>query len=386
VRNLAARLNRIIIRPSTTVATVRLQRCQARRTRLGRRLSTITLLHPVEQRALPADAHHFAEQFSGEEYSLVFAFRLSSATWIESLGPVASSIPRIVDFDDIESVSYARKLNLEPRPMSLWRWRERAFCRRLARLERGMLKRWMAVLVCSSVDQARFRTRAPAIVHVVPNTVTVSSSPLPPSQREGFDVLFVGTLDYFPNADGLAWFLKDAWPRVRAACADARLNVVGQNPPPAIQAFDGRDGIVVHGRVEDVRPFYADAHVAIAPILSGGGTRIKILEAFAHARAVVATTVGCEGIPAASGRHLVVADTPADFARALIDLAHDGHQRNTLGTNGFMLAKEHCERDAVQADFAAWVESLLSGRLRSDGASAHGTSVNRIEGKAERAL
>jgi glycosyltransferase involved in cell wall biosynthesis len=373
--NPAARLNRIIVRPSTTVGTIRLQRCQSRRTRFGRLFSMITLLPDLEHRAHPADARYFAEQFSGEGYSLVFAFRLPSATWIESLGPFASSLPKIVDFDDIESLAYARRLNLEPRPMSVWRWRERAFCHRLARLERGILKRWTAVLVCSSVDQARLGTRTPAIVHIVPNTVTVLSSPPPPSQREGFEVLFVGTLDYEPNAVGLVWFLKDGWPHVRAASPGARLNVVGRNPPSAIWAHHGCEGIVVHGRVEDLAPFYIDAHVAIAPILSGGGTRIKILEAFAHARAVVATTAGCEGIPAASGHHLVVANTPADFARSLIDLAHDAHQRNTLGINGFMLANEHCERAAVQANFAAWVELLLGGYLRADRASAHGTSV-----------
>ena len=224
-----------------------------------------------------------------------------------------------------------------------------------------MLKRWTAVLVCSSVDRARLATRARAVVHIVPNTVIVPASPLPPSQRDGFEVLFVGTLDYEPNAVGLIWFLKDGWPRVRAARPDARLNVVGRNPPPAIRAHDGRDGIVVHGRVEDLTPFYLDTHVAVAPILSGGGTRIKILEAFAHARAVVATTIGCEGIPAVSGQHLVVADTPADFARALIDLASDAPQRNTLGRNAFSLAKENFERAAVQIDLAVWVGRLLAG-------------------------
>ena len=373
VLNPSARLNRIIIRPSVTVGTIRLQRCQSRRTRLARLLSTITLLPHLEHRARPADARYFADQFSGEGYCLAFAFRLPSATWLESLGPFAQSLPTIVDFDDVESLAYARRLDLVPSPMSLWRWRERAFCHRLARLERGMLKRWTAVLVCSSFDQARLVSGARAVVHIVPNTVTVMPSPLSPSQRDGFNVLFVGTLDYEPNAFGLLWFLKDGWQRVRVACPEARLNVVGRNPPSAIRDHDGRAGIVVHGRVEDLTPFYTDAHVAIAPILSGGGTRLKILETFAHARAVVATTVGCEGIPAAPGHHLVVADTTADFARALIDLAHDAHQRNALGMNGFTLVKEHFERTTVEANFAAWVELLLDGYLRTARGSAQGS-------------
>jgi len=375
VLNPAARLNRIIVRPSVTVGTIRLQRCQARRTRLGRRLGTLTLLPDLEHRARSSDARRFAEQFSGGGYALVFAFRLPSATWIESLGPFAPSLPRIVDFDDIESLAYARRLNLAPSPMSPWRWRERAFCHRLARLERAMLKRWTAVLVCSRVDLARLGTRTRAVVHVVPNAVTVLPLPLPPSPRDGFEVLFVGTLDYEPNAVGLIWFLKDGWPRVRAACPRARLNVVGRNPPSAISAHDGRDGIVVHGRVDDLTPLYLDAHVAIAPLLSGGGTRIKILEALAHARATVSTTLGCEGIPVAFGHHLRVADTPADFAGALIDLARDPHQRNALGMNGFILVKEQYERATVQANFAAWVEWLCSSHLRTDDVSAQDPSA-----------
>lgn len=368
--NPAARLNRIIIRPSVTVGTIRLRRCQSRRTRLGRSLGTLALLPDLEHRACPDDAHRFAEQFNGVDYSLIFAFRLPSATWIDSLGPLSSSLPRIVDFDDVESLAYARRLNLVPSPMSLWRWRERAFCRRLARLERRMLKRWSSVLVCSSVDQARLGTGARAIVHIVPNVVTVPAAPLPPSPRDRFEVLFVGTLDYEPNAVGLLWLLKDGWPRVRAARPGARLHVVGRNPPPAIRAYHGREGIDVHGRVEDLTPFYVDAHVTIAPILSGGGTRIKILEAFAHARAVVATTLGCEGIPAASGHHLLLADTPSDFADALIDLARDVDRRNTLALNGFTLAREYCERAAVQDGLAAWIESLLGRSSRAGRASA----------------
>lgn len=355
-------LHDVILRPSVTVGALRLRRIRSMRSRLAQRLGSVVLLPPVEQRACADTALYYREQFNRAQYDLIFAFRLPSATWIDSLGEVLPGTPRVVDFDDIESLAYSRRLAVTPAPTRLWRLRENIFCAQTRWLERRMLGRWTAVLVCSDVDRDRLAARARAIVRVVPNAIAVPP-PAPPLVNDKCHVLFVGTLDYEPNAIGLMWFLEHVWPRVlRASVQVPRLDIVGANPPETVQTFDGRDGIKVHGRVERLEPYYARADVAIAPILTGGGTRIKILEAFAQHRPVVSTTIGCEGIPARDGEHLLIADAPATFADALLSMAREPGLRARLADAAYALVRQRFERQTIQDELAQWLQTLLVER------------------------
>lgn len=353
-------IHEVMLRPSVTIGALRLRRVRAMRSRLAQRVAALWLLPTVEQRACADYARSYCRQFNRTGYDLIFAFRLPSATWIDSLGMVLPGTPRVVDFDDIESLAYARRLAVVPPATYLWRWREAAFCAQIRRLERRILARWTGVLVCSEVDRDRLARRAHAVVRVVPNAIPVPP-PIPMSAHDGFNVLFVGTLDYEPNALGLTWFLEHIWPHVRRdATLPSRLDIVGPNPPENVQAFDGWHGIRVHGRVEALEPYYERADVAVAPILTGGGTRIKILEAFALHRPVVSTTIGCEGIPARNGEHLLIEDAPGAFASALLELGRRPELRARLAAAAYMLARERFERTTVQADLTGWLASLLT--------------------------
>jgi glycosyltransferase involved in cell wall biosynthesis len=161
-------------------------------------------------------------------------------------------------------------------------------------------------------------------VVVVPNAVDVERYRPRPGDPppDGRTLLFFGALDYWPNVDGLLFFLDAIWPRLAASHPAARVRIVGRRPPPALLARRG-PRVEIAGFVEDLRPSLASAAAVVVPLRLGGGTRLKILEAMAMARPVVSTVRGAEGIDAAPGRELLLADDPEGFAAALRRLLDD---------------------------------------------------------------
>ncbi len=159
----------------------------------------------------------------------------------------------------------------------------------------------------------------------------------PPS--DGCTVMFFGALNYFPNQDGLLYFLREVWSLIEKSNPKARLKIVGQHPTPEILAHQG-PRVEVAGKVDDLRPHLASAAVSIAPLRIGGGTRFKILEAMAMAKPVVSTSLGAEGIDAEPGRHLLLGDDAASFAAAVSRVLGDPQLGSRLGREGRALVEE----------------------------------------------
>jgi glycosyltransferase involved in cell wall biosynthesis len=138
-------------------------------------------------------------------------------------------------------------------------------------------------------------------------------------------------MDFRPNVDAVQWFAQEILPLIRREAPGTRLWVVGKDPHPRLEALKEGHGVVITGWVEDVRPYIAGASVYVVPLRMGGGTRLKVLEAMAMGKAMVSTTVGAEGFDVVSGRELVLADTPAGFAAAVVDLLGDRARREEMG-------------------------------------------------------
>ncbi len=142
---------------------------------------------------------------------------------------------------------------------------------------------------------------------------------------------FLGSMDWMPNIEGIRWFVREAYPAVKRTVGDVRLRIIGRRPGPEIRALAQDDpSIEVTGTVDDVRPWLRDASAMIVPLLSGGGTRIKILEAMAFGTPVLSTTVGAEGLPFLNGKHLLLADEPGAFAARSIDLIRSPELRQRI--------------------------------------------------------
>ena len=193
---------------------------------------------------------------------------------------------------------------------------------------------------------------------VVPNGVDLIEF-APEETPTGSDIVFVGA-DFYPNNDAIRFYADEVFPVVRRSYPGARLVVVGG----AANALRDRtrEGVELLGVVENVREHVARAAVVIAPLRVGGGTRLKILEAMAMARPVVATRIGAEGIDARAGRDILIADDPRDLARETLRVLADAELARAIGSAGRELVQRRYDWDVLSADLRRFARALLAPR------------------------
>lgn len=253
-----------------------------------------------------------------EAIDAVHAYRLRSA-------PYALQAPvrlRVLDYTDALTRYFGARL-AEPHPW--WkRWYLRRETRRIRDYEVGASRRFDACLISSPGDRNVLRNEGAAdTLTVVSNGVDtgrMQPGPLAAEPR----LLFVGNMEYPPNAAGLQAFCRDAWPRIRTQLPSARLTVVGR-PPRLEGAARARlyPGAEFAGLVPETAEYYRRARVAICPLQVAAGRQFKVIEAFAAGTPVAATTVVAENLGAQSGRHLLAGDDPDTFARQVVRLCTD---------------------------------------------------------------
>ena len=205
------------------------------------------------------------------------------------------------------------------------------FASAYARLERRWIPKFDAVLVASDADRARVDHPS---VHVFPNALPEIARP---DVTESDSIVFSGNLEYHPNVEAVRWFRNEIWPRISRDSRQDRLShwrLIGRNPEAVRSIVAGDERIELIGPVDDAVTEIARSKIAIVPLLSGSGTRFKILEAWAAARPVVSTSLGAEGLNARAGEHLLIADTAQEFAAAIVRLLEDDALRRKLGEAG----------------------------------------------------
>ena len=235
---------------------------------------------------------------------------------------------RVLDLHNVESAlmrSYARSAH---GPSALVAHAEATA---LSAMERKAARSFDTVLVVSEKERDRLAPGFSELL-VCPNGRDPDPScPLPPAPTP--TAAFVATLGWAPNVDAALWFAREVWPEVLRRLPAARLLLVGRDPAPSVRAL-ASSSVEVSGTVSDVLPYLAQARVAVAPLRSGGGTRLKILEALDAGRPVVATSVAVDGLEDLIGRGVVVADDAAGMADALTSLLDDPDAAGALGQAG----------------------------------------------------
>jgi len=245
----------------------------------------------------------------------------------------------IIDQHNIEHEILQRTYEQERASLRKWyNWQE---CQLLKQTEIARCRNADLTLVTSQREQRALQRILPEqMIEVVPNGVDLDALEQPDGKQESpHQIVFIGTMDYYPNVQATLFFARQCWPRVRARVPDATWQIVGGDPPPEIQKLAYLPGVTVTGRVPDVRPYLAASALAIAPLQIGGGTRLKILEALAMRKAIVSTSLGCEGLAIEPGKHLLVADQPAAFVEAVVTLMRHPEQRAALGSAGRSLVE-----------------------------------------------
>jgi glycosyltransferase involved in cell wall biosynthesis len=268
--------------------------------------------------------------------------------------PNSAAPRRHLDLDDVESIARGRLAALHRLNGHVAMARvEEAAARRSAAIEAAVLRDFDRLYVCSEEDREALRRGSDTPVCVLPNALPVPG-PLPPKRGGGpFTFLFVGTLGYYPNEDAILHFCAEVLPLIRRSAPRAvEVAIVGAGAAPAVQHLAGLPDVRLIGAVPDVAPWYGQADAVVVPIRAGGGTRIKVLEAFSYRRPVVSTSLGIEGIAARAEEQVLLGDTPAAFAQQCLRLMSDPRLVEGITQHAYALFLQSYTIEAVARGLA----------------------------------
>jgi len=272
-----------------------------------------------------------ASLLTGRNYDVAVIEHFWCAPYVAQIRTHAKRV--ILDLHNIESRWHE---SLAAHSTSARAFALRRFAAASHRLEQKWLRCFDAILVPSTQEADWVRKISPVEVMVYPNSLPI----IPPPQREEREeIVFSGNLEYLPNIEAIHFFHDRIWPALRRR-PQLKWRIIGKNPGALRDFLRGDPNIELTGPVENAVAELACAQVAVVPVLSGSGTRVKILEAWAAGTAVVSTRTGAEGLSSRPGEHLLLADAPEDFARAVTTLLDSESERGRIGAAGRQLYEQ----------------------------------------------
>jgi glycosyltransferase involved in cell wall biosynthesis len=319
----------------------------------------------------PSDVRRELRRFvadAPEPYDLVWSFGPAPSY---TLGRALRVVPLVIDLADVQWALIDQSLRArraDGPPRSLAELRRRVRLRvdrdRWQRFERFESGRANFVTVCSDEDRE---------LHGIPGAVVVPNGYQQPALRCGRDtvgappvIVFPGQMTYRPNFDGATWLVDDVLPRLRARIPDVSVRIVGRSGAE-LDPLRGREGVEVVGYVDRIEDELARADVIAVPLRQGSGTRIKIIEAWAHRIPVVSTTIGAEGLGATDGVELLLADDASLFAAALERALTDRSRRASMVAAGEARFAAEYDWDVIGVPFARRVAETVEESHRFDG-------------------
>jgi len=318
----------------SSIATVPLGSRSATR----RALSVLCSAKPDMALRLPSPqfANQLRIRVMRERFDFVQVEAIEMAQYGLAVKKMSLPSPPVVIFDDInaEYLLQRRAFETDVKHPRLWlgafysllQWQK------LRHYEAKACRRMDRVVVVSQADRKALQRLLPDLEStVVPNGVdTGYYLPVDTEKESDSTLVFTGKMNFRPNVDAVIWFTQKVWPLIQSEFPEARFRVVGRNPHPRLKPLRELPGITLTGYVEDIRPHIAEAGVYVVPLRVGGGTRLKVLEAMSMGKAIVSTSLGCEGIDITPGQELLIADEPLYFAKEVVSLMRDHRRRREL--------------------------------------------------------
>jgi polysaccharide biosynthesis protein PslH len=268
--------------------------------------------------------------------------------------------PAALNHHNIESHMLLRRSEKEPNALKSIYYSQEG--RRLARYEKTVSRDFDLHLVCSELDGERLEETVGSVrLKVIPNGVDLDYFEPPPAgtSQQPDSMIFVGRLAWYPNASAMRFFVRDVWPKVGARRPRAELRIIGRDPPSDLVEAAARDHrIKVHGFVDDIRPTVADSMVYVCPISDGGGTKLKMIDAMAMGKAIVAHPIAAEGLGLSDGENVLLTEDPGEMADMCIRLFDDEGLRIRLGQAARSRAEESFGFDAIGTALARTYAAL----------------------------
>ena len=253
---------------------------------------------------------------------------------------LAPDMPSLLVHHNVESVYILRRGKSEKNPLAqLYLFLQGI---KIRAYERKMMPLFDMNIAVSDLDMLNFQERIPnGKIRVITNG-TDPEYFKPTSDIEESALIFTGGLTWYPNRDAMHYFCERVFPLIKKSTENIRLDIIGRSPSEDLLKYAAADeSIKIHGYVDDIRSYVARAAVYIVPIRVGGGTRLKILDAFAAGKAVVSTSIGCEGLHVEDGKNILLADSDQEFADKVLRLLKDKKLRGDLGSNARQLIQDY---------------------------------------------
>ena len=274
----------------------------------------------------------------------------------------ARNSPKVIcDWHNVESELMQRYSEREKNPL------RRAYAHRTARkmgeFERRAMTEFDAHVAVSERDAQQLRRVNPnARIFVIENGVDVAHYSGRQAEIARTRILFVGSMDYHANCDAVVDFAREVWPLVRESRPELVFTIVGRDPSPAVRELASLPGVEVTGTVDDVRPFYREAVAALVPLKTGGGSRLKILEAMAASVPVISTRLGAEGIDVKDRENVLLAETANEFHDAITEIIDNHELREKLLATGRALVRERYDWSTLGANLSQVHAGLITRR------------------------
>ena len=308
----------------------------------------------VARYALPAYRQKFRELIATEDFDLVHYEMFHTAQFRTD-----TDLPGVLSQQNVDSAIWRRLCDETTNPFYKFAYWTQQLT--FQRYERVLSPMFDAVTCTSDIDAAVFQqhTARKTTIEIIPNGVDVTHYQPDFTSESPAHLIYIGSMDWYPNEDAVAFFTDEVLPKIQEKVPDVQFSIVGGNPSARVQRLAEREGVVVTGRVPEIKPYFAEATVFVVPLRIGSGTRLKILEALAMGKAIVSTSVGAEGLDLKDGEEIFIADEPIAFADAVTRLLTDPTLRRRIGENGRARVEQDYDWRSIGEKLHTLYESLI---------------------------
>lgn len=291
-----------------------------------------------------------------EQYDLIHCDTLSLVPYVKDLNNTKLSL----DHHNVESHMLLRRAGLEKNIIKkFYFWQEGL---KVARIEKEACPKFDTNLTCSELDAIRFKELCPeALFTEIPNGVDIDMFTPAKGEQEPHTFIFIGTLDWYPNTRAVRFLAYELWPVLKSTFPNAKINVIGSGAPSDLLNFGNKEpDFNMLGYVDNLTPYLDSAFAYLCPIDDGGGTKLKLLDAFSSGKAVVAHEVACEGLKVTDGEQCLLANNVEEYIKQITKLNDDEQYRKALESRARKHVEQHFAFSSIGKNLADHFSKIVS--------------------------